>query len=600
MNPQIIVEYLAKTDKLNAGVKDLASSGSKAKAAVGKAFLPAVAVLGAVGLAAGKALDAASSLSEQISRSGVVFGENAAAIQDWSKGAAKNFGLSRTEALNAASSFGTLLKTSGFAGNETAAMSKKLVELAGDLGSFNDVDPAIMLDKLRAGLSGEAEPLKQFIGNIDEATTKAYAYANGIAEAGKPLTEAQKMQARYGLILERSADAQGDYARTADGVANSQRTAAKQTEDLSASIGTSLLPVTKLFLGVLTDVMGFFQRYPGVLKAVIIGVTLLAAAIVALNIALTVATLIASPYILIILAVVAAIAALIAVGVLVVKNWDKISAALAVAWDGITNAAKSAVDQVVGAFKRLASIVTGIVSGFLSWVRSNWQTLLVILTGPIGLAVVLVAKYWDQISDAARSAVSAIKSVWSGLSSFISSTVSSIVGFLSRLVSALGGPADAARDAASAVKSAIGKIPGYIEDIIGRVRSAAASVASAIKAPINAVLSAWGNASITLPRITLPKIPLPGGDSIGGGSYGGQSFHFPRPNLLAKGGILDSPTLFIGGEAGREIVTPENLLREIVGEGGGDSFTLNLYVRDADPAAIAYGFRRLELLRTGR
>src|SRR5580765_6556175 len=124
MNPTIVVEYLAKTDKLAGGVKDLQASASRSKALVGKAFLPAVAVLGAVGVAAGKAIDSASALNEQISRSSVVFGANAAAIQEWSKGAAKNMGLSRTEALNAASSFGTLLGTAGFTGTEMTTMSK--------------------------------------------------------------------------------------------------------------------------------------------------------------------------------------------------------------------------------------------------------------------------------------------------------------------------------------------------------------------------------------------------------------------------------------------------------------------------------------------
>jgi len=56
----------------------------------------------------------------------------------------------------------------------------------------------------------------------------------------------------------------------------------------------------------------------------------------------------------------------------------------------------------------------------------------------------------------------------------------------------------------------------------------------------------------------------------------------------------------VGGEKGREIVTPEHLLREIVGERGGDSFTLVMQPRTADAGDVAYAFRRLELLRTGR
>jgi len=348
--------------------------------------------------------------------------------------------------------------------------------------------------------------------------------------------------------------------------------------------------------------MGFFQKYPGVLRAVIVAVAALAATIVVLNVALTVATLVASPYILIILAIVAAFAAVIAIGVLVWKNWDKISAALSAAWDGITNAANSAVDQVVAAFRRLVSIVTGAVSGFVNWLRSNWQPILAILGGPLGLAVVLLARYWDQITAAVRSAVDLVKSLWNGLSSFVSSSVAKIGGYLTSIGGKFDAVADGARDAVSSVKSAINGMISWIEGKVGAVGRAASSIASALKSPINSFISAWNGTVLRIPRITIPTLDtkLPGVGKIGGGSAGGQSFSFPYISPLAKGGVIDAPTLALVGEAGREIVTPEDLLRDIVGEGGGDSFTLNLYVRTADEASIAYGFRRLELLRTGR
>ena len=60
--------------------------------------------------------------------------------------------------------------------------------------------------------------------------------------------------------------------------------------------------------------------------------------------------------------------------------------------------------------------------------------------------------------------------------------------------------------------------------------------------------------------------------------------------------MLTSATLFVGGEAGTEIVAPEDMLRAIMREEGGGSYTLNIYPRRADTSDIAYGFRRLELM----
>jgi hypothetical protein len=144
------------------------------------------------------------------------------------------------------------------------------------------------------------------------------------------------------------------------------------------------------------------------------------------------------------------------------------------------------------------------------------------------------------------------------------------------------------------------KIATKIENVVDSVRTAAGKVATAIKGPINAVIAAWNGLSFHVPSFTI------GGQKVGPldipkASFGGQTIAFPDLPRLAKGGVLTSPTLFMGGEAGREIVTPERLLRQILAdEGAGTSYTLNVSTQRADAADIAWGFRRLELLRTGR
>ena len=62
-----------------------------------------------------------------------------------------------------------------------------------------DVNQAAEL--FQSGLAGETEPLRKFGIDLSAAAVEASAYANGIAKAGKPLTEQQKVQARYALLM---------------------------------------------------------------------------------------------------------------------------------------------------------------------------------------------------------------------------------------------------------------------------------------------------------------------------------------------------------------------------------------------------------------
>ena len=122
-------------------------------------------------------------------------------------------------------------------------MSTSVVELAGDLASFNNVSPQEALEALRSGLVGETEPLRRFGVNINDAALKAQALKDGLIKSTKEgLTPAQKAQAAYSLIMEQTKTAQGDFARTSDGMANKTRIASAQFKDAAASLGNDLLP----------------------------------------------------------------------------------------------------------------------------------------------------------------------------------------------------------------------------------------------------------------------------------------------------------------------------------------------------------------------
>lgn len=202
------------------------------------------AVAGATALAAVGvgAVNYASSLGESVSKANVIFAKHAGVVQKWSKGMADNFGVSREEALEASSGYMAMFKSGGIAAGAATKMSIATSELAADMASMHNADPTEMLDKLRAGLSGEAEPLRRFGVFLSEAAVQTEAVRMGIAKQGEELTDAQKIQARYNIIMAQTKDAQGDVARTAQSLPNVMRRVKAQVKDTLAGIGGELLP----------------------------------------------------------------------------------------------------------------------------------------------------------------------------------------------------------------------------------------------------------------------------------------------------------------------------------------------------------------------
>jgi hypothetical protein len=192
-----------------------------------------------------EAVAKASDLAETVSKTENVFGESAAEILAWGETAARAFGQTKKQALDAATQFAGTFKSVGFAMDEVNDRSKTMVELGADLASFFNTDMADALHALRSGLGGEAEALRKYNVFISDAAVQSKLLEMGVKKVNGRFTEGQKVMARYQIIMDQTTDAQGDYERTADGLANSQRSVTAQIEDLTAKIGEELLPVAQ-------------------------------------------------------------------------------------------------------------------------------------------------------------------------------------------------------------------------------------------------------------------------------------------------------------------------------------------------------------------
>ena len=253
-------DFSSGLDKAKQSTSSFSSLASGALMGVGMAAFNMAA--GAASSFAGFASDGinmASDLNETVSKVQTVFGDNATAIQAWAASAATSMGQTSSDALAAAAGFGNLFVSMGLTKDSSADMSMNLVQLATDLGSFNNMSTDEALQKLKAGMLGSAEPMQSLGVNMNAAMVSAKALEMGLAASTAELTPAMLAQARYAIILDQTKTAQGDFAKTSDGLANQQRIADAQWKELQTTLGTAFLPVmlavTKALNDLLTNVM---------------------------------------------------------------------------------------------------------------------------------------------------------------------------------------------------------------------------------------------------------------------------------------------------------------------------------------------------------
>lgn len=192
-----------------------------------------------------KVIKDASDLNETVSKSGVIFGESATQLQAFAKTAADTFGQSQKQALDAASTFATFGKAAGLSDTELVDFSTSLTKLSSDFASFFNTSPEDAITAIGAALRGESEPIRRYGVLLNDAALKHRAMAMGIYDGEGALSAQQKTLAAYSEILAQSTDAQGDFERTSEGLANKTRTLQANLSDLSATIGQKLLPVVQ-------------------------------------------------------------------------------------------------------------------------------------------------------------------------------------------------------------------------------------------------------------------------------------------------------------------------------------------------------------------
>ncbi|MDS4668055.1 hypothetical protein RK874_01600 [Streptococcus pneumoniae] len=249
--------------------------------------------------------------------------------------------------------------------------------------------------------------------------------------------------------------------------------------------------------------------------------------------------------------IIAAIAALIAIGVLLYQNWDTVVEFAKTAWQGLCDFI-SGICQAIGEFfsglwTKLQEIFEPIGQWFGEKFQQAWDAIVNIFSG-IG----------EWFSGVFQGAWDAIVNIFTPIGSWFGQRWADVTNALSSVSNWFG---EMFTNAYNAVKDAFSSIGDFFKGVWDTVKSifvnagqmVGEAVGGAFKSAVNAVLGTIENVVngfIGMINGVLGVVRnLPGLGWVGSVS----TVSLPR---LARGGIVDSPTIAMIGEAGKEAVVP--------------------------------------------
>ena len=203
-----------------------------------------------------KCLELSSDLAEVQNVVETTFGKSSNIINEFAESALKNFGLTELQAKKYVSTLGAIAKASGESEEATLQMSTNLTQLTADVASFFNYDYDTAFNKIRSGLTGETEPLKDLGVVMTVANLEQYRLAQGIQTSYSAMSSAEQMALRYNYIMQALTDTQGDFNKTQASWANQLRILQGQAQQLGAILGNLLQKVLYPVLSVVNAILG--------------------------------------------------------------------------------------------------------------------------------------------------------------------------------------------------------------------------------------------------------------------------------------------------------------------------------------------------------
>ncbi len=562
--------FQGKLAKEMGGVNDVGKKAGKQlggglTGSFGKALGGIGAVVGGALAAAGvgrffkDSVSSASDLNESLNAVSVAYEDASGGIIELGETAANRLGLSQTAFQGIATQFSGFAENITGEGGDVVGFIDDLSSRGADFASVFNLEVNDALGMFQSGLAGETEPLRKFGIDLSAAAVDAFAYANGIAEAGEPLTEAQKQQARYGALMEQTDKVQGDFQNTSDSLANAQRILGANFENVQAQVGgpllnafanltTGLLPVIEQMGPILTETIeqlapvleDLIGQIPGILESFLplipvlgelAGVFLQLVGDL-LPVFLEIFEML-MPVIVDLVPIIAtfiseALAVLVPIIFMLLEALMPIVEALLPVFMELFVALAPVVMRLIMAIAPLIEKLLPIFVGLIEFLTPILLFVAEILGTILVAAVDFFIEAIEWVSEKVEVFAGFFEDTWENLKSFFEIIIN-------------------------------GLISGFEGFVNGAIRG------------INRIIDAINSLSWEVPD----WVPL----------IGGETFSFNIPNLseislprveLAEGGVVTRPTNALIGEAGPEMVIPLNRFESML-EAGGASRTVNYY-----------------------
>ncbi len=228
--------------------------------------------LGIVGLVSlGKqAIETASDIQEVQNVVDTAFGDMSYKIENFAKTSVKQFGISQLSAKQTASTFAAMGRSMVGNMEEATDMAIALTARAADMASFYNKSIEETSTALKSIYTGETEVLKAYGVVMTEVNLQEYAATKGITKKISAMTQAEKVQLRYNYVMEKTALAAGDFAKTSGSWANQTRILSEQFKELLSVIGSGLItvltPVVKFLNTILTQLIAIAKQIGAILS----------------------------------------------------------------------------------------------------------------------------------------------------------------------------------------------------------------------------------------------------------------------------------------------------------------------------------------------
>lgn len=229
--------------------------------------------LGIAGLVSlGKqAIETASDIQEVQNVVDTAFGSMSYKMEEFAKNSVKQFGISQLSAKQLGSTFMAMGRSMIGSMEAASDMAINLTARAADMSSFYNKSIEETSTALKSIYTGETESLKEYGVVMTQVNLQEFARQKGINKSIQAMTQAEKVQLQYAYVMEQTALAAGDFAKTSDSWANQTRILSEQFKELLSVIGSGLItvftPVIKFLNTVLSLLITIAKQIGAVLSA---------------------------------------------------------------------------------------------------------------------------------------------------------------------------------------------------------------------------------------------------------------------------------------------------------------------------------------------